>query len=46
MLIGLPYGIMLQHKEKYQCKQGKKVVAELTEHSYGKIAKLLREGCY
>jgi hypothetical protein len=37
---------MPQHKEKYQGKQGKKLVAELTEHCHGKIAKLLLEGCY
>jgi hypothetical protein len=42
VLIGRPYWIMSQ----YQGKQGKKVVAELTEHGHGKIAKLLREGCY
>ncbi|NEU76445.1 1-acyl-sn-glycerol-3-phosphate acyltransferase [Hassallia byssoidea VB512170] len=46
VLIGRPYWIMPQHKEKYQGKQGKKVVAELTEHCHGEIAKLLLEGCY
>lgn len=46
VLIGRPYWIMPQHKEKYQGKQGKKVVAELTEHCHGEIAKLLREGSY
>lgn len=38
VLIGRPYWIMPQHKEKYQGKQGKKVVAELTEHCHGEIA--------
>ena len=46
VLIGRPYWIMPQHKEKYQGKQGKIVVAELTEHCHGEIAKLLRQGCY
>lgn len=46
VLIGRPYWIMPQHKEKYQGKQGKKVVAELTEHCHNEIAKLLRQGCY
>jgi 1-acyl-sn-glycerol-3-phosphate acyltransferase len=46
ILIGRPYWIMRQHKEKYQGKQGKIVVSELTQHCHDEISKLLRKGCY
>lgn len=46
VLIGRPYWIMQQHKEKYQGKQGKIVVAELTQHCHDEISKLLHQGCY
>lgn len=46
VLIGEPYWIKPQHQEKYQGKQAKTVVAELTGHCHDEIAKLLRQGCY
>lgn len=46
VLIGRPYWITPQHQQKYQGKQAKTVVTELTEHCHGEIAKLLRQGCY
>ncbi|MFH7028879.1 MAG: lysophospholipid acyltransferase family protein [Heteroscytonema crispum UTEX LB 1556] len=46
VLIGRPYWITRQNQEKYQGKQARSVVAELTEHCQTDIANLLREGCY
>ncbi|AFZ27804.1 1-acyl-sn-glycerol-3-phosphate acyltransferase [Cylindrospermum stagnale PCC 7417] len=46
VLIGRPYWITPQHQQKYQGKQAKHVVNELTEHCHGEIAKLLLQGCY
>lgn len=46
VLIGRPYWITPQHQQKYQGKQAKNVVSELTGHCHGEIAKLLRQGCY
>jgi 1-acyl-sn-glycerol-3-phosphate acyltransferase len=45
VLIGRPYWMTSQHQHKYQGKQAKTVVAELTEHCHSEIAKLLRQGC-
>lgn len=46
VLIGRPYWIKSLQKEKYQGKNAKSVVMELTNHCHSEIAKLLREGCY
>jgi 1-acyl-sn-glycerol-3-phosphate acyltransferase len=46
VLIGRPYWIKLDEKEKYQGKKAKTVVADLTEYCHSQIAHLLREGCY
>jgi 1-acyl-sn-glycerol-3-phosphate acyltransferase len=46
VLIGHPYWIKHQQREKYQGKQAKSVVAELTDHCHSEITHLLREGCY
>lgn len=46
VLIGRPFWIRPQHQQKYQGKQAKTVVAELTEHCYCEITNLLRQGCY
>jgi 1-acyl-sn-glycerol-3-phosphate acyltransferase len=46
VLIGRPYWIKPHHREKYQGKQAKTVVAELTNHCQFEISNLLREGCY
>ncbi|WP_017654557.1 lysophospholipid acyltransferase family protein [Fortiea contorta] len=46
VLIGQPYWIQPQHQEKYQGKQAKTVVAELTGYCHHEITKLLRQGCY
>jgi 1-acyl-sn-glycerol-3-phosphate acyltransferase len=46
VLIGEPYWIVPQLQKKYQGKQAKNVVTELTEHCHHEIAKLLRQGCY
>ena len=37
---------LTNYQEKYQGKQAKNVVTELTEHCHHEIAKLLRQGCY
>jgi 1-acyl-sn-glycerol-3-phosphate acyltransferase len=46
VLIGRPYWITPQYQKKYHGKQGRTVVAELTEHCHGEISNLLRQGCY
>jgi hypothetical protein len=46
VLIGEPYWIKPQYQEKYQGKQAKTVVTELTEHCHHEIVNLLRQGCY
>jgi len=46
VFVGQPYWIKPQHQEKYQGKQAKTVVAELTNHCHAEIAKLLCKGCY
>ncbi|GAA6618480.1 lysophospholipid acyltransferase family protein [Scytonema sp. NUACC26] len=46
VLIGEPYWIKSHQKEKYQGKQAKTVVTELTQHCHSEISQLLREGSY
>jgi hypothetical protein len=46
VLIGEPYWIKRQYQEKYQGKQAKTVVTELTEHFNHEIVNLRRQGCY
>ena len=46
VLIGHPQWITPQQREKYQGKQAKTVVSELTHHCQSEIATLLRQGCY
>ncbi len=46
VLVGRPYWIKPQHQEKYQGKQAKTVVAELTNYCQEEIANLLKSGCY
>lgn len=46
VLIGRPYWINLHRKEKYQGKQAKTAVTDLTLHCHSEIANLLRVGCY
>lgn len=46
VFIGSPYWIMPQHREKYQGKQAKSIVLELTNHCESEINNLLKEGCY
>ncbi len=46
VLVGQPYWITKQHREKYQGKQGRSMVTEVTQHCHSEIANLLREGCY
>ncbi|MBO3458071.1 1-acyl-sn-glycerol-3-phosphate acyltransferase [Aetokthonos hydrillicola Thurmond2011] len=46
VLVGQPYWIQSKHQEKYQGKQAKTVVAELTNHCHSEIQNLLRQGYY
>ena len=46
VLIGRPYWITPAMQQRYQGKQGKKVVTELTEHCQAEIAELLSRGCF
>ncbi|MBD2385411.1 lysophospholipid acyltransferase family protein [Cylindrospermum sp. FACHB-282] len=46
VLIGRPYWITPQLQQKYQGKQARSVVTELTTHCHDEIAQLLRQGCY
>jgi 1-acyl-sn-glycerol-3-phosphate acyltransferase len=46
ILIGRPYWIMKWQQQKYQGKQAKTVVADLTHHCQAEIASLLQQGCY
>ena len=46
VLIGRPYWIKPQHQEKYQGKQAKTMVAELTNYCHSEISNLLKSGCY
>jgi 1-acyl-sn-glycerol-3-phosphate acyltransferase len=46
VLIGHPYWITKQHQKKYQGKNGKSLVAQVTEHCHSEIASLLSLGCY
>jgi 1-acyl-sn-glycerol-3-phosphate acyltransferase len=46
ILIGKPYWIKSHQKEKYQGKQAKTVVTELTQHCHSEISQLLHEGSY
>lgn len=46
VLLGRPLWITPQQREKYQGKQAKTVVSELTQYCQSEIAHLLRQGCY
>lgn len=46
VLIGRPYWVTSAQKQKYQGKQAKTVVAEVTNHCQEEISQLLRQGCY
>ncbi|SRR5579883_2223658 len=46
VLVGRPYWIKSQDHKKYQGKQARTVVAELTNHCHSEIATLLSKGCY
>ncbi|MBW4649686.1 MAG: 1-acyl-sn-glycerol-3-phosphate acyltransferase [Kastovskya adunca ATA6-11-RM4] len=45
ILIGHPFWVTEQHREKYQGKQAKSVVSEITDICHGEIQKLLHYGC-
>jgi 1-acyl-sn-glycerol-3-phosphate acyltransferase len=46
VLIGRPFWITSAMQQRYQGKEGKKVVTELTEHCHGEIGQLLSKGCF
>lgn len=46
VLIGHPYWIKPQHRERYQGKQARSVVAEITNTCRDEISKLLHQSCY
>ena len=46
VLIGRPCWITRSHREQYQGKQAKTVVADLTNYCQQEIGNLLRQGCY
>jgi 1-acyl-sn-glycerol-3-phosphate acyltransferase len=46
VLIGRPYWIEHQNRQKYFGKQAKAVVADMTEYFHSEISNLLREGYY
>lgn len=45
VLIGRPYSLTPQHREKYRGKQGRSIVSELTDYCQSEITDLLRQGC-
>lgn len=46
VLVGRPYWISSSHREHYQGKQARSVVADLTHHCHSEIANLLQQGSY
>jgi 1-acyl-sn-glycerol-3-phosphate acyltransferase len=46
VLVGKPYWITSEDRQKYQGKQAKSAVTELTEQCHSQITRLLHQGCY
>lgn len=46
ILIGRPYWIKPSHREQYQGRQAKKVVASITDYVTDEIGSLLEKGCF